>query len=280
MTRPTPITTVLLLVGAASLLAFTVMEQLRKPEEFGTKASLSKNNINPAALPVFSSKKNPAHGQPGHQCGIAVGAPLPSVTQSTAGSPAFASLSLPNNISSNSQADLLNLSKSTTLSSSALEDVQSAAINPAHGKPGHRCDIPVGAPLSSTPAPESAVNSAAAPKNNPAHGQPYHRCDIAVGAPLSSPPAKSAVNNSASPAPKLNPAHGQPFHRCDIAVGAPLNSKTNTSSAPSPLVNSPLVKPDSLTAPIYTFDSSGARLNPPHGKPGHDCSVPVGKPLK
>lgn len=77
---------------------------------------------------------------------------------------------------------------------------------------------------------------------NPAHGQPGHRCDIAVGAPLNSPvvPAKSnpvvpqqntaipatiAAPNTAATTPTpegMNPPHGQDKHRCDIAVGAPL----------------------------------------------------------
>jgi hypothetical protein len=35
-----------------------------------------------------------------------------------------------------------------------------AGINPAHGQPGHRCDIPVGQPLNSKPsgAPSIKVN--------------------------------------------------------------------------------------------------------------------------
>jgi len=91
------------------------------------------------------------------------------------------------------------------------------ALNPAHGQPGHRCDIAVGAPLNSGDI-----------KLNPAHGQPGHRCDIAVGAPLNSAPATSSDNTqSGSPVinsgdVKLNPAHGQPGHRCDIKVGDPL----------------------------------------------------------
>ncbi len=73
------------------------------------------------------------------------------------------------------------------------------------------------------------------PKINPAHGQPGHRCDLAVGAPLvntdgSPVPATGPQNiqaNPALPAPvpaglKVNPPHGQPGHRCDIQVGAPL----------------------------------------------------------
>lgn len=71
-------------------------------------------------------------------------------------------------------------------------------INPPHGQPGHRCDIPVGAPLdggasqdqpvklNTTPA---SANSAAQkngqkPDVNPPHGQPFHRCDLKVGEPL------------------------------------------------------------------------------------------------
>ncbi|MEA1787428.1 hypothetical protein U1E44_15105 [Arenibacter sp. GZD96] len=66
-------------------------------------------------------------------------------------------------------------------------------VNPAHGEPGHRCDIQVGAPLNgsaSTTAPSvfAPVNQASVVTNtanvNPAHGQPGHRCDVAVGAPL------------------------------------------------------------------------------------------------
>ena len=81
-----------------------------------------------------------------------------------------------------------------------------------------------------------------APGMNPPHGQPNHRCDIPVGAPLNSKKAEPTMvkttdiqtstttpiavpeNNagSTSVADGMNPAHGQPGHRCDIPVGAPL----------------------------------------------------------
>lgn len=82
-----------------------------------------------------------------------------------------------------------------------------------------------------------------APGMNPPHGQPNHRCDIPVGAPLNSKkpepttvkttdiqtttttaPIAAPQNNagSTSVAAGMNPAHGQPGHRCDIPVGAPL----------------------------------------------------------
>jgi hypothetical protein len=84
---------------------------------------------------------------------------------------------------------------------------------------------------------------------NPAHGQPGHRCDIAVGAPLNSPAGKAAAPQTIvqkqevtadqlqagsaavgpitptaaiATAPGMNPPHGQDGHVCSIAVGAPL----------------------------------------------------------
>lgn len=104
---------------------------------------------------------------------------------------------------------------------------------------------------STTPAP-------VAKGMNPAHGQPGHRCDIAVGAPLNSPPGKTPTATSAPvsqsttvtpammtqngqltpnttttvtpaapttpvvTAPGMNPPHGQEGHVCSVAVGAPL----------------------------------------------------------
>lgn len=90
--------------------------------------------------------------------------------------------------------------------------------------------------------------SAGAINVNPAHGQPNHRCDIPVGAPLNSPasaPATTATaapiqQTVASPAPKqvtakgMNPPHGEKNHRCDIPVGAPLNTKVATENPDAP----------------------------------------------
>lgn len=80
----------------------------------------------------------------------------------------------------------------------------SAALNPAHGQPGHRCDIQVGAPLNSAPASSNTGQT----QTQPILMQPP--------APSSSAPASAGTGAK-------NPAHGQPGHRCDIAVGAPLN---------------------------------------------------------
>jgi hypothetical protein len=87
----------------------------------------------------------------------------------------------------------------------APTSTNTAGLNPAHGQPGHRCDIQVGAPLNSAPAPTTS----APPQQQPTIVMP----PVTTTAP--------AAANTAG----LNPAHGQPGHRCDIAVGAPLNSK-------------------------------------------------------
>lgn len=170
---------------------------------------------------------------------------------------------------------------------------------------------PSATPAKTAPAPgENTVTTAAPAKLNPAHGQPGHRCDISVGAPLPAGPAqnvKAATPNptlinspvQAAPAikttastpvatvpaitPGINPAHGQPGHRCDVAVGAtipktaaPAKATTTNSPVISPVSqNTPLIQPQAATP--TTVAANG--LNPAHGQPGHRCDIAVGKPL-
>lgn len=77
-------------------------------------------------------------------------------------------------------------------------------MNPAHGQPGHRCDIQVGAPLNS-PAGKPAPQPVTTPVQQPVQSAPSI---------LTAPTGNTAVG--------MNPAHGQPGHKCDVAVGAPL----------------------------------------------------------
>ena len=77
-----------------------------------------------------------------------------------------------------------------------------------------------------------------------------------------------------SEAPELNPKHGEPFHRCDIPEGAPLDQAASTqqnTNTPSTSTESPVRVKGS---------SSSTNVNPPHGEPGHTCSVPVGAPIE
>jgi hypothetical protein len=155
--------------------------------------------------------------------------------------------------------------------------------------------------------PTSGNFQASAAGYNPAHGQPGHTCDLAVGAPLggsSAPQASPAAALAQTSSPnfkvdantKLNPAHGEPGHDCAVAVGEPLPSADLSKAAATPVPSGlgSLVEPvpasiaaPSLTAPaigtpnlkVNTTGTVGAKINPAHGQPGHDCAVAVGAPL-
>lgn len=97
---------------------------------------------------------------------------------------------------------------------------------------------------------------------------------VPVNIDLASPmPATTSAAGAAPKVAGLNPAHGEPGHRCDISVGAPLNS-------PATSLNAQPAAPVSIPAPVTNAKANGsARVNPPHGEPGHDCSIAVGAPL-
>ena len=114
-----------------------------------------------------------------------------------------------------------------------------------------------GSIVAAAPAPQPTKTIAKG--MNPAHGQPGHRCDIDVGMPLNSPPGKKSaniiqptvtkagavtpamINQANAPttdaikpatetapvvtAPGMNPPHGQEGHVCGLGVGEPLPKK-------------------------------------------------------
>jgi hypothetical protein len=144
----------------------------------------------PSAIQQPAGRVNPPHGQPGHRCDLAVGAPLPG---------------------------------------------PGAAVAPVPAGPSTPTITP--APANSTPANGTPALAAGGKGKNPPHGQPGHRCDIPVGAPLDSkPPAPASITNTttatttSSPSPAItvakgkNPPHGQPGHRCELPVGADFDS--------------------------------------------------------
>ena len=152
----------------------------------------------------------------------------------------------------------------------------SAALNPAHGQPGHRCDISVGAPLNSAPI----STTIPATSTMPATSQPTQA--VAQVTPTTQPTTTSTTKAG------LNPAHGEPGHRCDIQVGAPLNSAPVTvATTPATITTTPVTTTShslpSVTqvlpsAPVTT--DKNVKLNPAHGQPGHDCAIALGQPLK
>ena len=112
-----------------------------KPVMINPQAQPNNVVMTPVQTPVQPTAPgmNPPHGQPNHRCDIAVGAPLnskpvPAQTQTTtAAQPQVTTKEIPN-----TQKTL-------------------PGMNPPHGEPGHRCDIAVGAPLNSKPAPATVT---------------------------------------------------------------------------------------------------------------------------
>lgn len=109
-----------------------------------------------------------------------------------------------------------------------------------------------------TVTPAQSNTTAANTKLNPEHGKPGHRCDIAVGAPLNSKPVATTTPttttttqqkptaNVSTPKtvtpPGMNPPHGEPGHRCDIAVGSPLRQPVKSTPAQNSKTDSTTVK--------------------------------------
>lgn len=219
----------------------------------------SEANVNSsAALPAAAM--NPEHGKPGHRCDLAVGAPLnPS---------APAQQILPVNSIASQQQQPAPVFSSAVPATSAQS---SAGLNPAHGSPGHRCDIAVGAPLNTSQA------ASAQQKQSVVSQPPVQKTAQVLASEASATSSKSSAG--------LNPAHGMKGHRCDIAVGAPLNTPVTTNTAPKQAVTNTQPAVQTPTAMYPTISPAlaapgTARLNPAHGQPGHNCAVAVGQPLK
>lgn len=94
-------------------------------------------NAAPQITPLTNNNSavaiNPPHGQPGHDCAVAVGSPLNGKSNASASQPAAA-------IASpvvNSPTQFIPVSNTNS----------NVALNPPHGQPGHDCAIAVGQPL-------------------------------------------------------------------------------------------------------------------------------------
>ena len=88
--------------------------------------------VTPQAATPVAAGMNPEHGQPGHRCDIAVGAPLnspPAVAPAVTTTPTF------------------NTPPPTQTPVATPPAATAPGMNPPHGQPGHDCAIAVGAPL-------------------------------------------------------------------------------------------------------------------------------------
>ncbi|CAA7385929.1 hypothetical protein [Chryseobacterium fistulae] len=170
-------------------------------------------------------------------------------------------------INNSSKTSLLNQPGMQTSTSSSVS--VAPGMNPPHGQPGHRCDIPVGQPLSSKPA------SANPTQNVTVNGNQTQTIQID---PNTIKPGKLNLDKSGKPikvAPGMNPPHGELGHRCDIPVGQPLNSKPAqvAQSAQNPHALQPQVAEQSIAM------GEKPKLNPAHGQPWHNCAIKVGEAL-
>lgn len=77
---------------------------------------------------------NPVHGQPGHRCDIAVGAPLNSPVATAKSTPTIQQQNQP-----------VTATPATSVPTVTMPTPE--GMNPPHGQTNHRCDIAVGAPL-------------------------------------------------------------------------------------------------------------------------------------
>ncbi|MRX39222.1 hypothetical protein GJU43_08045 [Flavobacterium sp. LC2016-23] len=174
-----------------------------------TAAAAPAPTANPNTVMNATGGINPAHGQPGHRCDIAVGAPLNSAPTQT---------QTQTTTTQTAQTMQVNPGKQVVTTTTTAAPVKVAkGMNPSHGQPGHRCDIPVGAPLNSPKASTTATASA------PSQGGSFSQKITVTPPPAkSNVPALLSTETTNQVAEGMNPAHGQPGHRCDIPVGQPL----------------------------------------------------------
>ncbi|TDN88079.1 hypothetical protein DET49_10929 [Salegentibacter sp. 24] len=80
----------------------------------------------------------------------------------------------------------------TQMNNTSANAEETPDVNPPHGQPGHRCDMPVGASLTeaNNTQPEMTTSPIRVrqdkPAKNPPHGEPFHDCSIPVGGDLKS----------------------------------------------------------------------------------------------
>jgi hypothetical protein len=116
---------------------------------YNTNPTQTTNTVAPDSV---AKGMNPAHGQAGHRCDIAVGAPLNSKPGMNA-TPSPTSTTISSD--GNTGTVISNGAKITTTKVSS-PTVTPEGMNPPHGENGHRCDLAVGAPLNSAAVPTVA----------------------------------------------------------------------------------------------------------------------------
>ena len=103
----------------------------RQMQSQSQTATQQQQNTNTQPTTVAAGM-NPAHGQAGHRCDIAVGAPLSAQATTNASATPEQNTAVPANTVTTTQPETMPTAE---------------GMNPPHGQTNHRCDIAVGAPL-------------------------------------------------------------------------------------------------------------------------------------
>lgn len=94
------------------------------------------------ATPAAGGRVNPPHGEPGHDCALPVGAPLPDNHV-----PGGIQVQTPPPANISTQPAGQAPTSVITAPAQTGTVPTGPGLNPPHGQPGHDCGIPVGAPL-------------------------------------------------------------------------------------------------------------------------------------
>ncbi|WP_426063265.1 hypothetical protein [Flavobacterium sp. DSP2-3-1] len=103
----------------------------RQMQSQSQTATQQQQNTNTQPTTVAAGM-NPAHGQAGHRCDIAVGEPLSAPATTNASATPEQNTAVPANTVTTTQPETMPTAE---------------GMNPPHGQTNHRCDIAVGAPL-------------------------------------------------------------------------------------------------------------------------------------
>jgi hypothetical protein len=108
----------------------------------------SSQTLTPNPQVVTKKGMNPPHGQPGHRCDIAVGAPLnspPGNANKPKAGTAITQQIDPSKFTT--QTNTQPTGAPAILNPDAGTTTTAPGMNPPHGQPGHQCGVAVGAPL-------------------------------------------------------------------------------------------------------------------------------------
>src|SRR5690606_31379730 len=128
--------------------------KMEEPQTTSSTTQVQKFNVEQPQKPAqqtgvtaagFEGKPNPAHGQPGHRCDIKVGDPLPfnNASSTTTATPVKAATPQPQP-TVNATPSVIQQQPQQPATTGVTAPGFSGKPNPAHGQPGHRCDIKVG----------------------------------------------------------------------------------------------------------------------------------------